>query len=81
MAYENYTTFKAKKDGAILTVTFDYPPVNVQGIPMLDDLNQLAESLESDRRIKVMDMDHTLEHLAEKVLPHLHKNPIKQKVS
>ncbi len=54
MAYENYTTFKATKDGAVLTVTFDYPPVNIQGIPMLDDLNRLAETLEGDRSIKVV---------------------------
>ena len=54
MTYENYTTFKAAKDGAVLTVTFDYPPVNIQGIPMLDDLNRLAETLEGDRSIKVV---------------------------
>ncbi|NES84384.1 MAG: DNA double-strand break repair nuclease NurA [Moorea sp. SIO2B7] len=54
MNYENYTTFKATKDRAILTITFDYPPVNVQGIPMLDDLNRLAETLEGDRSIKVV---------------------------
>ena len=54
MTYENYTTFKATKDGAVLTVTFDYPPVNIQGIPMLDDLNRLAEILESDRNVKVV---------------------------
>jgi len=54
MTYENYTTFKATKDGAVLIVTFDYPPVNIQGIPMLDDLNSLAEALESDRTVKVV---------------------------
>ena len=54
MAYENYTTFKATKDGAVLTVTFDYPPVNIQGILMLDDLNRLAETLEGDSNIKVV---------------------------
>lgn len=54
MAYENYTTFKATKDGAVLTITFDNPPVNVQDIPMLDDLNRLAETLEGDRTIKVV---------------------------
>ncbi|MGD1873150.1 MAG: enoyl-CoA hydratase/isomerase family protein [Mastigocoleus sp.] len=54
MTYENYTTFKTTKDGAVLTVTFDYPPVNVQGIPMLDDLNRLAEILEGDRSVKVV---------------------------
>ena len=26
MDYEGYTTFKAKQDGGVLTVTFDYPP-------------------------------------------------------
>ena len=54
MAYENYTTFKVMKDGAVLTVTFDYPPVNIQGIPMLDDLNLLAETLEGDSSVKVV---------------------------
>lgn len=54
MKYQNYTTFKAVKDNAILTVTFDYGPVNIQGIPMLDDLNRLAETLESDREVKVV---------------------------
>ena len=54
MDYQGYTTFKAEKNGAVLTVTFDYPPVNVQGIPMLDDLNRLAETLEGDRSVKVV---------------------------
>ncbi len=54
MNYEAYTTFKAEKNEAVLTVTFDYPPVNVQGIPMLDDLNKLAETLEGDRNVKVV---------------------------
>lgn len=34
-----------------------------------------------NRRFNSMDMDRTLEYLAEKVLPHFHSNPIKQKVS
>ena len=54
MAYENYTTFKATQDGAILTITFDYPPVNVQGLPMMADLNNLAIQLERDREVKVV---------------------------
>ena len=32
-------------------------------------------------RFNSMDMERTLEHLAEKVLPHFHKSPTKQKVS
>jgi len=54
MDYQDYTTFKAETNEAVLTVTFDYPPVNVQGIPMLDDLNKLAETLEGDRNVKVV---------------------------
>ncbi len=54
MGYQGYTTFKAETNEAVLTVTFDYPPVNVQGIPMLDDLNKLAETLEGDRNVKVV---------------------------
>jgi len=54
MDYQGYTTFKAETNKAVLTVTFDYPPVNVQSIPMLDDLNKLAETLEGDRNVKVV---------------------------
>ncbi|QDV62088.1 enoyl-CoA hydratase/isomerase family protein [Crateriforma conspicua] len=54
MGYDNFSTFHTSQDGAVLTVTFDSPPVNVQGIPMLDDLNRLAELLERDRGIKVV---------------------------
>lgn len=57
MSYEGYTTFKAVQNNAILTVTFDFPPVNVQGIPMLDDLNKLAEQLETDRSVTVVVFD------------------------
>ena len=54
MNYQGFTTFKAEQKDAILTVSFDYPPVNIQGIPMLDDLNRLADILEGDRSVKVV---------------------------
>ncbi len=54
MEYEGYTTFKAEKDNGVLTITFDYPPVNVQGQAMLADLNSLAMRLERDRETKVV---------------------------
>lgn len=54
MAYEGFTTFKVETKEDVAWVTFDFPPVNVQGKPMLDDLNRLAEALESDRSIKVV---------------------------
>ena len=54
MKYENYKTFTAEQDGAILTITFDFPPVNVQGEEMLADLNSLAMRLERDRETKVV---------------------------
>ena len=54
MNYEGFTTFKAEQNEGVLTVTFDYPPVNVQGAPMLADLNTLAMKLERDRATKVV---------------------------
>ncbi len=54
MSYDGYTTFKATQEGAVLTVTFDFPPVNVQGQEMLADLNVLAMRLERDRGVKVV---------------------------
>ncbi|WP_120497396.1 enoyl-CoA hydratase/isomerase family protein [Kiloniella sp. EL199] len=54
MTYEGYTTFNVSLAQAVATITFDYPPVNIQGIPMLDDLNRLAEKLEKDRSVKVV---------------------------
>ena len=54
MEYEGYTTFKAAKSDGVLTVTIDFPPVNVQGQEMLADLNGLAMRLERDREVKVV---------------------------
>ncbi|WP_413662168.1 enoyl-CoA hydratase/isomerase family protein [Microbulbifer sp. CNSA002] len=54
MKYEGFTTFTAKQDDRILTVTFDFGPVNVQGQEMLADLNSLAMRLERDRETKVV---------------------------
>ncbi len=50
----NFTTFKTQTKGAILYVTFDYPPVNIQGTPMINDLNLLCDDLENNRNIKVV---------------------------
>lgn len=54
MKYEGFTTFTTEQDAGVMTVTFDYPPVNVQGAPMLADLNTLAMRLERDRATKVV---------------------------
>ncbi|MEM8542265.1 MAG: enoyl-CoA hydratase/isomerase family protein [Pseudomonadota bacterium] len=54
MSYDNFTTFNVEIENAIAWVTFDYPPVNVQGLPMLADLNSLAILLERDREVKVV---------------------------
>ena len=54
MPYDGFTTFNVSTQGAIAWVTFDYPPVNIQGLPMLADLNTLADQLEQDRDIKVV---------------------------
>ncbi len=54
MNYQGYKTFTAMQEGGILRVTFDFPPVNVQGQEMLSDLNGLAMRLECDRDIKVV---------------------------
>ena len=54
MSYEGYTTFKAEQNEGVLTVTIDYPPVNLQGQEMLADLNTLCLRLERDREVKVV---------------------------
>lgn len=54
MEYKNFQTFNAKQEGAILTVTFDFGPVNVQGQEMLADLSSLCLRLERDRSVKVV---------------------------
>lgn len=51
---DNFTTFKVTIEGAIAWVTFDYPPVNIQGLPMLADLTTLAQRLEVNPDIKVV---------------------------
>jgi enoyl-CoA hydratase/carnithine racemase len=54
MTHANYTTFNIVQSVGIMTVTFDNAPVNIQDIPMLDELNRLAETLENDRSVKVV---------------------------
>lgn len=54
MKYEGFTTFSVDKADGILTVTFDFGTVNVQGQEMLADLNSLAMRLERDRDTKVV---------------------------
>lgn len=49
-----YKTFKTKQTGAIMTVTFDFPPINIQGLPMINDLDELATKLETDKTVKVV---------------------------
>lgn len=54
MSYDNFATFKTHIDDSVMWVTFDFPPVNVQGQEMLADLNSLALRLERDSDIKVV---------------------------
>ncbi len=54
MSYDNFTTFSVRLENAVAWVTFDYPPVNIQGLPMLADLNNLAQKLEVDNTVKVV---------------------------
>ncbi len=54
MQNTEFETFDVEVRDGQAWITFDYPPVNIQGIPMLDDLNLLAEKLENDRSIKVV---------------------------
>ncbi|WP_420547923.1 enoyl-CoA hydratase/isomerase family protein [Curvivirga sp.] len=54
MEYDNFTTFKVNVEAAIAWVTFDYGEVNIQGLPMLADLNRLAQKLEADEAVKVV---------------------------
>jgi enoyl-CoA hydratase/carnithine racemase len=54
MNYDNFTTFSVRIENAVARVTFDYPPVNIQGLPMLADLNNLAQKLEVDNTVKVV---------------------------
>ncbi|MEM9645023.1 MAG: enoyl-CoA hydratase/isomerase family protein [Planctomycetota bacterium] len=54
MNYQGYTTFKAEPNDGVLTVTIDFPPVNLQGQEMLADLNTLCLRLERDRDVKVV---------------------------
>jgi len=54
MNYDGFTTFGVRIKNAVAWVTFDYPPVNIQGLAMLADLNNLAQKLEADDAVKVV---------------------------
>lgn len=54
MTYQGFETFNTEENNGVLSVTFDYSPVNIQGVPMIADLNVLAQKLESDSNVKVV---------------------------
>ncbi|MEZ8149027.1 enoyl-CoA hydratase [Enterovibrio norvegicus] len=54
MKYAGFTTFTTEQNNGILTVTFNFGTVNLQGQDMLADLNSLAMRLERDRDTKVV---------------------------
>lgn len=54
MSYDNFATFRTVRTSGVLTVTIDFPPVNLQGLEMLADLNTLCLRLERDRDVKVV---------------------------
>jgi hypothetical protein len=49
MNCDGFKTFGVRIENAVAWVTFDYPPVNIQGLPMLADLNSLAQKLEAEK--------------------------------
>ena len=57
MSYEGFRTFTCVNKDGVLTVTIDFPPVNLQGPEMLADLNTLCLRLERDRDVKVVVFD------------------------
>ncbi|MEZ8129639.1 enoyl-CoA hydratase/isomerase family protein [Enterovibrio norvegicus] len=54
MKYAGFTTFTTEQNNGILTVTFNFGTVNLQGQDMQADLNSLAMRLERDRDTKVV---------------------------
>lgn len=54
MGHDDFQTFDLEITNGIARVTFDDPPVNIQGLPMLAELNALADLLEPDRDVKVV---------------------------
>lgn len=40
MSYDNFTIFNVKIESAVAWVTFDYPPVNIQGLPMSGEMDK-----------------------------------------
>ncbi|WP_111707111.1 enoyl-CoA hydratase/isomerase family protein [Lutibacter citreus] len=54
MKTSGYETFKVEEKEGQAWVTFDNGPVNIQDIPMIKELDDLAASLEADRSIKVV---------------------------
>lgn len=56
----NFKTFLAEINDNVLTVTFNYPPINVLGIEMLKDLDKLISYLKNDKDVKVVVFESSL---------------------
>ncbi len=78
----DFKTFKTESNNGILRVSFDFPPVNIQGQDMLNDLNQLCDNLEKNKTIKVvifqsLNKDIFIAHYDIDLLSQLSTKPIK----
>lgn len=76
-----YTTFKCITYKGVMRVTFDYPPINVLGIPMMKDLSNLTNYLNNNKDIKVVVFDSSnplffISHADIDMLKHLSTKPI-----
>ncbi len=55
-----FTTFKTSFYDGVLTVTINYPPINVLGIKMMMDIDKLTKCLINDNTIKVVVFESSL---------------------
>lgn len=55
-----FKTFSAVNNDGVLTVTFNYPPINVLGVEMMKDIDILTSMLENNKNIKVVIFESSL---------------------
>jgi enoyl-CoA hydratase/carnithine racemase len=48
---QGYSTLRTERDGRVMTVTFDHPPINLMDRAMLSDLRALLTFLQGDQEI------------------------------
>jgi enoyl-CoA hydratase/carnithine racemase len=57
MAYDGYQALRIRVEGGVAFVTIDHPPINLLDLPLIQELDRVGRTLETDPAVRVVVLD------------------------